>query len=250
MTDMSQTVTPGSAAPAAAPRSLPARILGVIFSPRATYAAIAARPHWLGVLALIVVVGGTGTFVFMSTEIGKEAWIDAGVRQSESFSGRPMSDAQYDRMEQLAKYAPYIGVAGQAVSLPLMAVVISAIALAVFTAALGGDASFKQVLAIVSHSGVVVLLSQLFGLPIAYARETMSSAANLAVFTPFLDETTFAARVLGSIDLFIVWWVVSLSIGLGVLYKKRTGPIATTLLILYVAIGVVIAAIKSAVSGA
>jgi hypothetical protein len=250
MTDMSPTVTADSAAAPAASKTLPTRVLGVIFAPRATYAAVAARPHWLGVLALVVILGGTGTFVFMSTEAGKDAWIDAGVRQSESFSGRPMSDAQYERMEQMAKYAPYIGVAGQAISLPLLAVVISAIALAVFSAALGGDASFKQVLAIVSHSGLVILLSQLFGLPIAYARGTLSGAANLAVFAPFLDESSFAARLLGSIDLFIVWWVVSLSIGLGVLYKKRTAPIATTLLILYVAIGVVIAAIKSAVSGA
>ena len=59
----------------------------------------------------------------------------------------------------------------------------------------------------------------------------------------------FPARVLGSVDLFIIWWAVSLAIGLGVLYKKRTGPIATTLIVVYVAIGVIIAAVKSAVSG-
>jgi hypothetical protein len=40
---------------------------------------------------------------------------------------------------------------------------------------------------------------------------------------------------------------VSFSIGLGVLYKKRTGPIATSLIVVYVAIGLIIAAIKSAV---
>ena len=33
---------------------------------------------------------------------------------------------------------------------------------------------------------------------------------------------------------FFIWWMVSLAIGLGVLYRKRTGPIATTLLAIYV----------------
>ena len=40
--------------------------------------------------------------------------------------------------------------------------------------------------------------------------------------------------------------MVSLAIGLGVLYRKRTGPIATTLLAVYVAIALIIAAIKTA----
>ena len=73
---------------------------------------------------------------------------------------------------------------------------------------------------------------------------------SLAVFLPFLDDTSFLARMLGSIDLIFIWWMLSLSIGLGVLYRKRTGPIAITLLAVYVAIGVIIAAIKTASTGA
>ena len=128
--------------------------------------------------------------------------------------------------------------------------IIAGLAFAVFNAALGGDATFKQVFAIVVHSGVIITVQQLFALPLAYARESLSSATNLAVFFPFLDEDTFVARMLGSIDLFLIWWSVSLAIGLGVLYRKRTGPIATTLLVIYVTIGLVIAAVKTALAGA
>jgi len=67
---------------------------------------------------------------------------------------------------------------------------------------------------------------------------------------PFHEENSFLTRFLGSIDLIRVWWFVSLSIGLGVLYRKRTGPIAVTLLVVYAAIALVIAAIQSALSGA
>jgi hypothetical protein len=161
-----------------------------------------------------------------------------------------LNDAAYARMEAGLQRAPYTGALGQAISLPLMGLIIAGIALGVFNAILGGAAKFKQVYAIVSHSGVVITLATLFGLPLAYARETMSSTTNLGVFLPFLDESSFPARFLGSIDLFQIWWIVSLSIGLGVLYRKRTGPIATTMIIIYVAIALIVAAIKSAVSGA
>ena len=93
-------------------------------------------------------------------------------------------------------------------------------------------------------------MQQLFALPLDYVRETLSSPTNLAVFLPFLDENSFPARLLGSIDLFVIWWSISLAIGLGVLYRKRTGPIATTLLVIYVTIGLVIAAVKTALAGA
>jgi len=119
-----------------------------------------------------------------------------------------------------------------------------------FNAFLGGDAKFKQVFAVVCHSGVVISLAQIFGLPLAYARGSLSSATNLAVFLPFLDESSFAARFLGAIDLFYIWWIVSLSIGLGVLYRKRTASIATTMLVVYAVIALLIAAIRTALSGA
>jgi hypothetical protein len=230
-------------------RSLPARIVGVLFSPRATYADVAARPRALGVLTFVVLVGTLGVFLFLSTDVGKNAFIDQQVQQRESF-GRPLSDAQYEQLERMAPYAPYFGAVFQLVSLPLLGAVIAGIVLAVFNALLGGEATFKQVFAIVAHSGVVLSLMQLFGLPLAYAQRTIGSATSLAVLAPFLDEGSFPARLLAVIDLFMIWWIVSLAIGLGVLYRKRTGPIATTMMILYVAIAFVIAAVKTAMSGA
>jgi hypothetical protein len=60
-----------------------------------------------------------------------------------------------------------------------------------------------------------------------------------------LEETSFVAVMLRSIDLILVWWIVSLAIGLGVLYKRRTGPIATTFIGIYVVIALLIAVVSS-----
>jgi len=229
-------------------KSLGARIIGVVIAPRATYADVGARPRVFGALVFVLAVIVAATFVFLSTEVGQQASLDNQVRQLESF-GRTVSDQQYQQMERMAPYSRYFAAGFQLVLLPVMALMVAGVAFAVFNAALGGDATFKQVYAVVVHSGVILPVQALFGLPLAYARETLSSATSLAVFFPFLDENTFAAQLLGSIDLFLIWWIVSLAIGLGVLYRKRTGTIATTLLVIYVAIGLIIAAIKTAAPG-
>jgi Yip1 domain len=244
---VAQTMTAESAATGS--QSLTARFAGILLSPRATYADVAAHPRWLGIFLMVFLITGTATTALMSTEIGRNAIVDRQISQSEEY-GRHLNQAQLDTLERISSYYVYIAPALQFVFLMLGSLLAAGIAFAVFNALLGGDARFKQVYAVVVHSGVVLALLSLFSTPLAYARESVSGVTNLAVFLPFLDDRSFAARLLGSIDLTFIWWILSLSIGLGVLYRKRTGPIATTMLVVYVVIGLIIAAIKTATSGA
>ena len=136
------------------------------------------------------------------------------------------------------------------VALPLVTLVVAGIVFAIFNGGLGADATFRQVFAVVAFSGVVTGLRTLFSTPLNYARESLSNPTSLAAALPFFfADNTFGARLLGSIDLFFIWWVVSLAIGLGVLYKRRTAPIATTMLIVYGAIALTIAAVRSVLAG-
>jgi hypothetical protein len=247
---VTRTTTAGAAGatPAAASKGLAARVAGVVFSPRAAYADVAARPRWLGAFLVVFLVSAAAATTFMSTEVGRSAVVDSQVTQAESY-GRHLNQQQIDRIEAMSQYYVYFAPVIQLVFFSIGSLLIAAIAFAVFSALLGGEASFKQVFAVVVHSGVVLAALALFTTPLAYARETLSSATNLGVFLPFLDDASFLARLLGSIDLVYIWWMVSLSIGLGVLYRRRTGPIATTVLAIYASIGFVIAAIKTAASG-
>jgi uncharacterized membrane-anchored protein len=52
------------------------------------------------------------------------------------------------------------------------------------------------------------------------------------------------------VDLFVIWWVFVLAIGLAVLYRRRTQPIALGLFSVYAVIAVVVAAIMSRMGGA
>jgi hypothetical protein len=248
---MAETLAPPMTETAAAPQGLIARIFGVLLSPRKTYADVAARPRSLGVLAVILSIIATGSVIFSSTEIGRQALLDQQVRTMESL-GIKLPEEAYQRMEeQMSRpYTPYLGAAAAIVFVPIVLLVIAGIAFGIFNAVLGGDATFKQAFAVVVHSGVISAFQQLFLYPLNYARESMSSATSLAVFLPFLDENTFPARLLGGIDLFVIWWMVNLATGLGVLYKRRTGPIAVGMLAVYLVIALIIAGVKTALSGA
>jgi hypothetical protein len=82
-----------------------------------------------------------------------------------------------------------------------------------------------------------------------YMRQTMSSATNLAVFFPDLAEGSFVASVLGFIDLFWIWYLVVLAIGLAAVYRRRWTSVAGGLFVVYVVMGLAIAAIKAVLGG-
>jgi Yip1 domain len=238
-------------APVSAPGSLVSRLIGVIFSPRDTFARLVPRAPWVGALALMTLMMVAGQFAFLSTPIGQEATTDAQIHQAELRNGGNITQAQIDGIEKIAPYMRYIVPGSILIAVPIMTFLFAGIYFGVFNALLGGTATYKQVLAVVTHSGAINLVQLLFVLPLNYVRESAASATNLGVFVQsFLDETNFVARVLGMIDLFIVWNLIVTAIGLAVLYRRKTAPIAWSLLGVYVVIVLVIAGVMRALGGA
>ena len=114
---------------------------------------------------------------------------------------------------------------------PIMAVVFSGILFVIFNAAMGGEASFKQVFTVYVHAGAIMTLQQLFTGPLNYFRGAVTGATNLSVLLPMIDPKVVPrSRCSAMIDLFIIWYVLVLAIGLAVLYRRRTQPIAISLL--------------------
>ena len=242
---MPDTLSPPSGIAQPAPKGLAARIVGVIFSPGETYQSIAAHPRVLGVLALTTILMAAAVFAFLSTDVGMNASLDQQMQVMESLR-IDLPDEVYDQIEARAPRARYYAGGSLLVMSPLICALVAGIMLLIFNVVMGSDATFKQAYAIVAHSQVLLVLQQVFILPLNYARETMASATTLAVFVPMLNERTFLARFLGWIDLFRIWWLVSLAIGAAMLYKRKSGPIAWTLIGLYALFALVVAAALTA----
>lgn len=242
---MTNTSTESGPAPRA---GLLSRFIGIITSPRATFQDVAAHPKWVAMFALTVAITVVCTSGPMFTEWGQQAALDQQVRMMESF-GQTIDDAAYARMQTGMKFAKYTSGVAIIIFSPIMLLITSTIFYVIFSVAMGGTATFKQQMAINVHAGVIPTLALLFAAPLNYARGSLTSTTNFAVFFPMLDENSFAARVLGVIDLFWIWYVIVLAIGLAVLYKRRTQPVAIGLLAFYALIAVCIAVIKGMFGG-
>jgi Yip1 domain len=243
---MTNTTAVSGASPA--PLSLPARFVGIITAPKETFQAVAAHPRWLGMLLLCTILVAVGTALPMTTEAGKEATLRQQVEGMESF-GMTVSDEQYERMRAGMAFAPYTTAGAVFVFSPIMTLVFAGIMFLVFNVMMGGDRTFKQMYAVFVHAGVISALQQLFTGPLNYFRGAVTSATNLAVLLPMVDPKSFVGRVLAMTDLFLIWYLLVLAIGLAVLYRRRTQPIAWTLYGVYAAGVLVIAAVMSALGG-
>jgi hypothetical protein len=221
-----------------------ARFAGIILSPRSTFQSVVAHPKWLTMYLMVAVITAFFAALPMTTEAGKQAALDHQVAQREAF-GMQTSDEAYEQMRKGMEFAPYFTGGAILVFSIVMSLVIAGVLWAVFNAALGGDAAYKQILAVLIHAGAISALQQIFTGPINYFRGAVTSATSLAALMPVFDDKSFAGKLAGAIDVFLIWYVIVLAIGLAVLYRRTTQPIAIALLAIYAVIAVAIAAIMS-----
>ena len=239
--------TPASApAAAAAGRTgLAGRAIGVLLSPRATYAVVAARPRALGMLAVVILSMAAPSTWLVSTTVGQQALFDRQLQAVEAF-GITVTDEMLEAIEQQLSIAPYTTVGSQVVITPLLSAVVAGILMGVFSIILAGKARFKQVFTIVVHSGLVLGVQQVFTAPLNYARGELSSVTTAASFFPMLNPDGTAVVLLDSIDFFLLWWVVNLAIGLSVLYQRPLRPVVWTLMGIYAVVAAVVVVVRLA----
>ena len=228
-------------ATASAPQpGLFARLIGVLVSPKETFGAIAANPKWLGAMAITLAIATGCQYLILSSPPMQEAMIDQALRNPQA------SEAQVERIISILPYA----IAGGTLVLGAgFNAIVAGILMLIFSTLMGGAAKFKQVYAVIAHSAVISCLQGILTVTLllvgAKPSGTSPPGANLAIFVPMLEETSFVTRFLGAIDLILVWWIVTLSIGLAVMYRRRTGAIATTLLAIYLVIALIVGYVRS-----
>lgn len=227
--------------------SLVQRLVGVIVSPVDTFRSVAAHPTWLGVLVVQLVVVGAALAVFLLTDVGKAASVDQSVSSIESFGGT-VNDQMYEGIRRQAEFAWIIQPLTVMIFGPVIVAALAGVLFGVFTV-MGGESTYRHVFAVVAHAGVVTMLQPLLTMPLNYQQQSMSSATNLAVFLPMLEEGSFLGSILGVMDLFYVWYAIVMAIGLAAVYRRRAAPIAVGLLAVLVVIGVAVATLKVALGG-
>jgi hypothetical protein len=238
-------MTQSSGTVSVAPLSLPQRVVGMVFSPRATFESVVVHPTWLDILLLSIIVTTVAWAAFLFSPVGSQALLDQMITQAERSVQSGGNAAQ--ATERVQAIFPVIRMAVVGATLvvgPIIVLLISGLLYGVFAAILGGGATFKQVFAVVVHAGIVITIGGLVVLLLNYLRGTMTSATTLGVFVPMLPEDSYLFKLLSTIDLVWIWYLIILAMGLGVLYRRKTSTIAGSFLSLYVVIAAIIAFFK------
>ncbi len=223
-----------------------ARAIGVITSPAATFADVVREPRPAAILLIVALVIAVAATVPQMTEKGRQAVLDTQVQTMERLMG-PLDDEVYAQLEaQSHSNTRHIySVVGTLIWLPLMATFFTALLWGLFNVLMGGGATFKQVLGVVTHSMVIMAVGALVAAPIQMMQTTFSLTGpfNLGALVPMLDPESFISRFLRFTSAITIWQMIVLAIGLGVLYKRKSTGIAIGLLAAYgllVALGVAV----------
>jgi hypothetical protein len=223
------------------------RLVGMVRSPRATLAAAIADPKSFELALLIVVISAVCSAGFLTTRVGQLAALDQQVRQLESF-GTVVTDDTYAELRRIVPFRPVMSAAIILAGWPILWLAGAGILQALGNRTGNGHATFAQVLTIIVHASAIFAVRAVIVAPINYARESIGGATSLSMVMPSFSESTFPARLLGAIDIFALWWVVLIAMGLSMLYQTRTLPIARWLFGVY-AVGAVALALTQALRG-
>ena len=191
-------------------------------------------------------MAAAATAAVLQTDVGQLALLDQWERTASAF-GRVLTDAQYAALADASHYGVAYALLSTLVGGPLLVLAVSGVLFLAFRSA--GTVAFTQVLAVVAHAGVILALRQVIAAPVTYVSETLSSPITLGIFVRMLDEASPLARFFGIIDLFVVWWVFVLAIGMSVLYRRPARRLAGMFVGAYVTVAIVLTAVMAATGG-
>ena len=215
------------------------RVTGVLLHPRATMAEVVRHPvfitTWVAVLLAVLVCGG----LLLSTDVGRQALVDERVRVTEALGGR-VDDAQYARLEANPPYLVYFTSGGRLLVTPEMTLLVAAGVMALARID-GASVSYLTALAITVHATVVLALQQIVATPFHFIQEALTSPTTVAGVLRVFDEGTLPSRLFGAIDVFGLWWIWLLSVGLAAAAGKPARRYLWRLLAVYVGVAAMVA---------
>src|SRR5208337_1515587 len=213
--------------PAAEPRAAISpigRIVGVLFSPKATFADIVRKPSWLLPVAIMIVLGIL-TAISLNQRMNWREYVSQQIEKSPRASQLTPEQKQ-QQIEAGAKIAPI----STYISVPLVPIVGLLVVTLVMWGAYnlfgGANTDYKTSLAIVSHAfvpsyiGNLLFLLVLFLKPVGTVDLENPVATNVAAFLPegvpkWLDV------LCKNVDVFVIWYLLLIAIGFAATNPKK-----------------------------
>ena len=223
------------------------RVMGVLVHPRATMAEVVRHPAFITAWVVVLLVVGVCGGLLLSTPTGQQALVDERVRVTEALGGR-VDDASYQRLRNDPPMSIYLTSGGRLLLTPPITVAV-ALGLMTLGRLEGRRVTFVTALAIAIHATVVLALQQVAATPLHYAYESLTSPTNVAGLLRLFDEGSWPQRLLGAVDVFGLWWMWLLAVGMAAATGRPAGRYIWKLLAVYVGIAATVAAVFAMLGG-
>lgn len=182
---------------------------------------------------LILAVLGVVSYFFMKDML-MDYQYDAGLEKIENMSR--LSDEQ--KQEAIARMDSQmeggvqgiIGWVASAIGGPITVFFMALIALVVGNTLMGGGAKYGQLLNITAWTFMVNILEMIVKIPLMLSKWTVEVFTGLGVLG-IGESGSFINSLLAGIDIFAIWRIILIAIGMGVIYNKKTQPYAVGMLI-------------------
>jgi hypothetical protein len=197
------------------------RLWGVLIDPGRTFLSIDRKPTWLFpviVLILVVIVSNALVADFRIQEARQR------IAQNSQLTPEQREEI-YDRMDE-QQAQPFMKLLSYVIG-PIVGVffVIFLVSAALYfgaTVILGGETSFKKVLAVYCWSSMVAIPGLLLKTPLMLLKKSSQVHTSLAALMPSGSEEGLLFKILTHTDLFVIWEIALISIGLAVIYRFAT----------------------------
>jgi len=211
-------------APEPPPLSELSRLGAVFFDPKRAFADIAARPRWWAPLLLSVVVGVIFVYLF-SQRVGWQHYLERAIESSprtESLTAEQRQRVLEQQLPLVSVFA-YVGAVGGTV---VSALVVAGLLLFVSNLMLSAQLAFRQVFAATCYALLPNVLAGLFGILMMYLKAPEDfdlenpTAFNIGAYLDPQATPKWLVSVASSIDLFSIWVILLLALGLSAAARK------------------------------
>ncbi|RKY78240.1 hypothetical protein DRQ12_06475 [candidate division KSB1 bacterium] len=193
-----------------------ARWFGVYFSPRETFESIKRKPDWLIPLVAWALISAFSIVII--SPVLKTVQINTIAEK------RGISEEEAEELLQSTAGVQKIAVPlSSFVSVFVVTLIVAGIFFMVGNYFMGGDTSYKKVLSVYCYTTFSVgFVGAIIKVPLILAKKSMAIQTSLAVILSEDARETFLYRLFSHFDIFTIWTLILMVIGMSVIYNFST----------------------------
>jgi Yip1 domain len=200
------------------------RIVGVFFSPKATFEDIARKPNWI-LPVIITTVLAVAALTALNQRMNWRDYIRDKIDKDPRAA--QMSAEQKDKQVEIsAKITTYILYGAGVFGTIIFVTVVGGILMGAYNLFAGAGAKYAQAMAVVAHAGLVAIVSTPIFLLILFLKPPGTidpdnpMATNVAAFLPE-DAAKWLVTFCKSLDVFTIWSLILMAIGFAAINPRK-----------------------------